>query len=125
MASINKVILVGRLTKTPEVRSTTTGKTITTFSIAVDKWNDDTNFFECKAWEKTGEFIGKYCDKGAQVAIDGRLDQESWEKDGKKHSKVVVQVDNIQPLSTIKKEESILDSAEDITEEVDMSEIPF
>lgn len=92
--SINQVILMGRLTRDPEVRTTTTGKTITSFSLAVDRGGQDdaTDFFEITAWEKLGELVSQYLSKGRRCLVQGRLRQDSWDdkETGKKRSKVEV-----------------------------------
>src|SRR4051794_29663991 len=92
--SINQVILMGRLTRDPEVRTTTTGKTITSFSLAVDRAGQDdaTDFFEVTAWEKLGELVNQYLSKGRRCLVQGRLRQDSWDdkETGKKRSKVEV-----------------------------------
>jgi single-strand DNA-binding protein len=92
--SINQVILMGRLTRDPETRTTTTGKTITSFSIAVDRGGQDdaTDFFDVTAWEKLGELVSQYLSKGRRCLVQGRLRQDSWDdkETGKKRSKVEV-----------------------------------
>lgn len=92
--SINQVILMGRLTRDPEVRTTTTGKTITSFSIAVDRGgqDDQADFFDVTAWEKLGELVSQYLSKGRRCLVQGRLRQDSWDdkETGKKRSKVEV-----------------------------------
>lgn len=103
MSDINVVIVVGRLTRDPEAKSTGTGKTLTTFSIANSiKYSDKekTSFFDCVAWGKTGEVVAQYCKKGNRVAIEGRLEQRSWEdKEGKKRQTWEIAVDKIQFLT--------------------------
>ena len=88
---MNKVILMGRLTRDPEVRYTTTNNTLVcTFSIAVNRrfrqeGQPDADFFNIVAWSKTGEFCSKYFKKGQQVGIIGRLQTRNYDdKDGKK-----------------------------------------
>jgi single-strand DNA-binding protein len=92
--SINQVILMGRLTRDPEVRTTSTGKTITSFSIAVDRGgqDDQADFFDVTAWEKLGELVSQYLSKGRRCLVQGRLRQDSWDdkETGKKRSKVEV-----------------------------------
>ena len=92
--SINQVILMGRLTRDPEVRTTTTGKTITSFSLAVDRGgqDDQADFFDITAWEKLGELVAQYLSKGRRCLVQGRLRQDSWDdkETGKKRSKVEV-----------------------------------
>lgn len=92
--SINQVILMGRLTRDPEVRTTSTGKTIASFSLAVDRGGQDdaTDFFDITAWEKLGELVSQYLSKGRRCLVQGRLRQDSWDdkETGKKRSKVEV-----------------------------------
>ena len=85
---INKVILMGRLTRDPEMRHTNSGTPVTTFSIAIDNGYGDnkrTDFVNCLAWNKTAEFV-KYFTKGKMIVIaDGRISTRSWEtQDGKR-----------------------------------------
>lgn len=92
--SINQVILMGRLTRDPEQRTTSTGKTIASFSIAVDRGGQDdaADFFDITAWEKLGELVMQYLAKGRRVLVQGRLRQDSWDdkETGKKRSRVEV-----------------------------------
>ena len=142
--SINQVILLGRLTRDPEQRTTTTGKTIASFSIAVDRaGQDDTaDFFDVTAWEKLGELVIQYLAKGRRVLVQGRLRQDSWEdkETGKKRSRVEVTATDVtfldgpsegaggsapsKPASSSKKSEDVV--IEDIDDKpIDLSEIPF
>jgi len=91
MAGINKVILVGRLGRDPEVRYTSDGRAVTNFSIATsDEWKDKdtgekkerTEWHRIVAFGKLGEICGEYLSKGRQVYIEGKLQTRSWEKDG-------------------------------------------
>lgn len=92
--SINQVILMGRLTRDPEQRTTTTGKTIASFSIAVDRGgqDDQADFFNVTAWEKLGELVMQYLAKGRRVLVQGRLRQDTWDdkETGKKQSRIEV-----------------------------------
>lgn len=90
--AINQVILMGRLTRDPEMRTTPSGKSVTSFSLAVDRpGNDDSaDFFDITAWEKTGELVNQYLSKGRRCLVQGRLSFRSWEQDGQKRSKVEV-----------------------------------
>ena len=80
MPSMNKVVLVGRLTKDPEMRYTTSGLAVATFTLAVDRrfksqsGEKQTDFFRCKAWRQTAEFVSSYVTKGRLVAIDGHIE---------------------------------------------------
>ena len=92
--SINQVILMGRLTRDPETRTTSTGKTIASFSLAVDRGgqDDQADFFDVTAWEKLGELVTQYLSKGRRCLVQGRLRQDSWDdkETGKKRTKVEV-----------------------------------
>ena len=86
---INKVILMGRLTRDPEMRHTNSGTPVTTFSIAINSGygeNQRTDFVNCLAWNKTAEFVTKYFTKVKMIVIaDGRISTRSWEtQDGKR-----------------------------------------
>lgn len=86
---LNKVILMGRLTKDPELRHTGTGKPVATFTVASDNGygeNKKTDFINCVAWDKTAEFVSKWFAKGRMIVIEGRLSTRSWEStDGRKN----------------------------------------
>lgn len=86
--NFNKVIIGGRLTADPELKTTGSGKAVTTFTVAVNRrsGNDtSTDFFVVTAWRQTAEFITKYFRKGSSICISGQLQNRSWEKDGQKH----------------------------------------
>jgi single-strand DNA-binding protein len=144
--SINQVILMGRLTRDPEQRTTSTGKIIVSFSIAVDRvgQDDSADFFNVTAWEKLGELVMQYLGKGRKVLVQGRLRQDSWDdkETGKKRSSVEVTATDVtfldgpsdsagsserpaaSPKSSSKKTEDIV--IEDIDDKpIDLSEIPF
>lgn len=105
MTDINRVFLVGRLTRDVDLRFTTAGTPVAKFSIAVnrskksgDQWDEEVNFFDIVLWGKTAEALSKYLIKGKQVAIDGELRQSRWEQDGQSRSRVEVHASNIQLL---------------------------
>lgn len=86
---MNKVILVGRLTKDPEVRYTQTGKVVASFTLAVDKYvgegKKEADFINIVAWNKVGELIGNNVGKGQKILIDGRIQVRSYDdKQGQK-----------------------------------------
>ena len=103
---LNRITLVGRLTRDPELRQTGSGTAFCKFGIANNRnytangeRREEVSFFNCTAWGRTAEIINQYCRKGKQVAIDGRLQQRTWEdKEGKKQSSVDVVVENLQML---------------------------
>ncbi len=86
---INKAILMGRLTKDPELRHTNSGTAVCSFSIAIDNGygeNRNTDFINCVAWNKTAEFVSKYFTKGRMIIVIGRISTRTWEgQDGKKN----------------------------------------
>jgi len=111
MASFNKVILVGNLTRDPEVRYTTGGTAVTEVSLAVNRqWTDrstnerkeETTFVEVTLWGRTAEIAGEYLSKGRPCLIEGRLQLDQWEdkETGKKRSKLKVVGDTLQLLGS-------------------------
>lgn len=137
--SINQVILLGRLTRDPEQRTTASGKNVVSFSIAVDRQSQDdqADFFNITAWDKLGDLVMQYLSKGRRVLIQGRLRQDSWEdKDtGKRQSRIEVTASDITFLDgpsgdnsgstvpkTTKKEEVVTEIDD---KPIDLSEIPF
>lgn len=79
---MNKIILIGRLTADPELKQTASGKTVTSFNIAVDRRFSNepkADFFPCVAWNKTAEFVCRYFGKGRKIAIEGRLETRTWQ----------------------------------------------
>lgn len=144
--SINQVILMGRLTRDPEQRTTTSGKTIASFSIAVDRGgqDDQADFFEVTAWEKLGDLVIQYLGKGRRVLVQGRLRQDSWDdkETGKKRSRVEVTATDVTFLDSAnaedggaprssaaprsnnsKSDDVVIEDIED--KPIDLSEIPF
>ncbi len=107
--AFNKVILLGNLTADPETRSTPSGQSVTSFSLAVNRtWNDangqrqeETSFINCTAWGQRGETIAKYVGKGRQLLVSGRLQQRSWDdkETGKKRSSIDVIVEEFSFVS--------------------------
>ena len=100
---MNKVIMMGRLTKDPEVRysQTQTPMAIAKFSLAVDRkykrnGDPDADFFNCTAFGKQGEFVEKYLKKGTKMLVIGHLQNDNYEKDGVKHYAVNVIVDEME-----------------------------
>lgn len=83
---MNRVFLIGRLTKDPEVRKSQKGMTITRYTLAVDRRGkkDEADFISCVVFDKGAEFAEKYFRKGMKVAVTGRIQTGSFEKDGKK-----------------------------------------
>ncbi len=108
--ALNHSIIMGRLTADTELRRTTTGKAVASFTIACDKPGKDSgaSFIPCVAWEKTGEFINQYFSKGSLIAVEGRLESRQYEaKEGQKRT--VLEVVVSQAHFCGKKEESTND----------------
>ena len=80
---MNNIILIGRLTKDPELKYTNNGKGNTRFTLAVQRNKDETDFINCVAWEKTAENIAEYFKKGSQIAVQGAIRTGNYEKDGR------------------------------------------
>jgi single-strand DNA-binding protein len=148
----NKVVLMGNLTRDPETRTTPSGQSVTSFSLAVNRtWRgadgqqqESVSYIDCVAWGKAGEIIAQYLSKGRPVLVSGRLEQRSWDdKDsGQKRSKVEVIVEDFNfvdsgnagndggsapratsSTSTKKKDDAVIDDVSD--QPIDLSEIPF
>jgi single-strand DNA-binding protein len=105
MRDINRVVLVGRLTRDADFKVTNSGLQISNFSVAVnrtrkdgDQFVDEANFFDCEYFGRSAEAVNRYLVKGKQVAVDGELRHQRWEQDGQPRSKVVVHVRELQLL---------------------------
>ncbi len=146
----NKVILMGNLTRDVEMRTTSSGQNVASFSLAVSRsWrgqdgqqNEQTSFINCVAWGKAGEIIAQYTSKGSSLLVSGRLDQRSYEdKEGNKRQAVEVVVEDFNftggrgdnsgggnyessaPSSNNKSKDVVIDDIDD--KPIDLSEIPF
>lgn len=80
---MNNIVLIGRITKDPELKYTNNGKGNTRFTLAVQRNKDETDFVNCVAWEKTAENIAEYFKKGSQIAVQGAIRTGNYEKDGR------------------------------------------
>ena len=150
--SINQVILMGNLTRDPELRTTPGGQAVCSFSLAINRsWQgqdgqaqEAVDYFDVTAWGKLGELVNQYLSKGRKCLVQGRLSQRSWEKDGQKHSKVEVVASDVTfldgggggqgatggvpsaPRSSSPAKSSNEPSVEEIDDKpIDLSEIPF
>lgn len=125
---MNKAIIIGRITKKPELRKTPTNKFVTTFSLAVSRNKDDTDFIPCVAWEKTAELVSS-TDKGSLIGVEGKLYTSNYEHKGEKRFKMEVLVDRIEFLSKkeVKEVEVPFPDEEPKKEEIiiDSEELPF
>ena len=107
MASFNKVILMGNLTRDPDVRATgTSGMKVARLGIAVNERRRDRNgqvqefpvFVDVDAWDKLAELCGQYLSKGRSILVEGRLQMDTWEKEGVRHQKLKVRATTIKFL---------------------------
>lgn len=105
--SINIATISGNLTRDAELRQTASGTSVLNFSVAVNErrpdgnggWTDYPNYINCIVFGKRAESLSRFLGKGTKVAVQGRLHQSSWEKDGVKRSKVEVVVDQLDLMS--------------------------
>lgn len=96
--SFNQVILMGNLTRDPELRNTPSGQAVCSFSLALNRsykgadgnWQEATDYIDIVAWGPLGERVSQYLSKGRPCLVNGRLQSRSWEQDGQKRSKVEV-----------------------------------
>ena len=107
MASFNKVMLMGNLTRDPELRYTSNGSAVTSFGLAVnrkfkqgDEWKEDVCFVDITVWGKQGENCAEYLSKGRPAFVEGRLQYSTWENDGQKRSKLEVVANTVQFLGS-------------------------
>lgn len=98
---INRVVLVGRLTRDPELRRTPNGAAVTSFTLAIDNWytkDQKASFINVVVWNVAAENVVKYLRKGSLAGVDGRLDQRTYESNGQKINVVEVVADSVQFL---------------------------
>lgn len=132
---MNKVVLVGRLTKQPELRVTTSGTSVCAFTLAVDRrfkseGQPTADFINCVAWNKIAEFITNYFNKGNKLGVAGRIQTRSWDgKDGKKNYATEVIVEEAYFIESKNTKEVNFDNQEEIQDGVfpsfDDGDIPF
>jgi len=135
--NLNKVLLVGRLTRDVELKKTPSGTSVASFGLATNrKWKDkdgqqkeETEFHNCVAWGRTAELISSFMKKGSEIYVEGRLATRSWEdKAGGKRYMTEVVVENMQfghnPNGSVKKEvqEGGFDESEEV---IKMDDIPY
>lgn len=150
--SFNQVILMGNLTRDPELKAIPSGQSVVSFSLALNRsykdasgeWKEATDFVDVTAWGPLAERVAQYCQKGKQVLVNGRIQSRSWEQEGQKRSKVEVLAQDVTflgggpggntgPVSDdesapagkgAQKSKDVV--IEDISDEpIDLSEIPF
>ena len=152
--SFNQAIIMGNLTRDPEVRSTPSGQQVASFSVATNRvWNDASgerkevaDFHEIVAWGKLADLAGQYLAKGRKVLIVGRLQTQSWEKDGVKRSRTEIvasdisfldragdapaggggefsQASNARPVK--KSDDVVIEDLDSTTDTINLDDIPF
>ena len=100
---LNHIVIMGRLTRDPELRRTGSGIAVASFTVAVDRdfggregGEKETDFIDCVAWRQTGEFVSKYFTKGSMIVVSGRLQIRNWnDKEGNKRRTAEVVADNV------------------------------
>ena len=100
---LNHITIMGRLTRDPELRSTQSGVSVASFTVAVDRdfggrdgGEKQTDFIDCVAWRQTGEFVSKYFHKGSMIVVSGRLQSRKWQdREGNNRTNWEIQADNV------------------------------
>ena len=115
---MNKVLLTGRLTRDPEMRSLASGKNVTTFTVASNEFvgggKEKSEYHPVVAWDRLAEIAGRYLGKGQQVAIEGRLQTRSWDDEkGARHWKTEVVASHVEMLSGRRKKDYEAEQAAD------------
>jgi single-strand DNA-binding protein len=101
--SVNQVILMGNLTRDPELRQTPSGQSVCSFSLALNRaykgqdgeWQEATDYIDCVCWGPLAERVAQYLNKGRRALVQGRLQSRSWEQEGQKRSKVEVLANDV------------------------------
>lgn len=120
MATLNKVLLIGNLTKDPEVRFLPSGKAVTEIRLAINnkyklasgEEREETCFVGVVVWGKQGEACGQYLSKGSPLLVEGRLQYDEWEKDGQKFNRLRVVADRTQFIGAPKRSGEYSDTAD-------------
>ena len=130
MASFNKVMLMGNLTRDPELRYTSNGSAVTSFGLAVnrkfkqgDEWKDDVCFVDITVWGKQGENCAEYLSKGRPAFVEGFLKFSTWESDGQKRNKLEVVANTVQFLGS--RGDSSGETSGDQTQKLEEDDVPF
>jgi len=124
-------VVMGNVTKDPELRNTTSGTNVATFTLAVNDKDDQVSYIDCVAFNKTADTIAKFVKRGDAFLVQGSLKQRSWEQEGLKRSKIEVIVQGFAFISNKSDrpltQHEVLSAVVELKEEneIDLSEIPF
>lgn len=103
---MNSVNIIGRLTRDPELRKTSNGRSVTTFCLAVNRANEGADFIDCVAWNQTADLAVKYLHKGSQIGVSGRIQSRTYDGNNGNSRKIVeVVIERMQFLGDSKKKE--------------------
>lgn len=125
--SLNRITVMGRMTRDPELRRTTAGKAVTSFTVAVDRdfEKDKTDFLDVVCWNNTAEFAAKHFSKGRVAVVSGRLQIRDWtDKEGNKRRNAEIIADNIY-FGDSKRDSSDNNADTNFVEVEDDSDLPF
>lgn len=120
---MNKVVLLGRLTADPQCGTTSAGKHYARFTLAVNRFGDGADFINILAWDKHAENVNKFCKKGKQIAIAGRIQTGKYERDGVTHTTFDVIVENLEFVgsnNTDSHSDASIDTLKEVDEDDDM-----
>ncbi len=111
---VNRVVIVGRLTRDPELKKLEGNSSVLNFSLALNRQysrEEKTDYIDCTAWNKTAELMDQYLGKGSLIAVDGKLQQDSYvDQNGQNRSRIVVVADSVQFLESRAKAEERLNA---------------
>lgn len=128
---LNKVILIGRLTKDPELKSTSNGVSVLSFAVACQRnYKQDgeykSDFINCVAYRNTAEFISNYFKNGNMIAVEGSIQNRTWEKDGQKRTATEIIVESVSFCGEKKEADSLPELPEEIEEaQTSDDDLPF
>lgn len=128
---MNKIIIKGRITATPEIKTSQSGKSICNFAVAVNRRfnRDATDFLNCVAFGKTAELVGNYFQKGSMILLCGELHIDKYEKNGEKKTAVSIAVDEVEfcgnKSENTQQKENVAVSSADFEAVEDDEDLPF
>lgn len=136
--NLNKALIIGNLTKDPELKALPSGNKVATFTLATNRYyisegekKDSVEFHNIVAFGKIAETLSVYCKKGDNLFVEGRIQTRSWEHDGVKHYRTEIIVDNFQFGQKAKREEAVIETdsktspSEDYPDGINIEDIPF